>query len=352
MRILQLGKYYHPVQGGIETHVKTLCEGLAKRHRVTCAVSSTSFVGGREKMNGVSVVRFGKLVPGWKPINPLLPGFVRKNARKFDVVHVHMPSPSAELSCLFARPKRLIVTYHADVVGKVGGTAYRWMQRRVLEKADKILVSSKEYRDSSPVLKPFRKKCVVVPLGVDIARFSPKAGKGAPVFLFVGRLVAYKGLPFLLKAMKSVKGELMIAGEGPLRRKLERRARRLGVARRVKFLGGVAQKELPGLYQKAGVVVLPSISRAEAFGIVQVEAMASGRPVISTRLRTGVEVVNQHGKTGLVVPPKNAYALAKAMSRLGSSAALRRRMGAAGGRRAKGFTVGRMVERVLACYAS
>jgi glycosyltransferase involved in cell wall biosynthesis len=145
--------------------------------------------------------------------------------------------------------------------------------------------------------------------------------------LFVGRLVYYKGLEVLLEAMRRCHGSLVIAGEGPLEATLRSIVSANGLARRVQFAGRVSDADLPALYRACDVFVLPSIAKTEAFGVVQIEAMAAGRPVVSTNLPTGVPWVNQDGVSGLVVPAGDPAALGAALERLLNDDALRLRLG-------------------------
>jgi len=148
-----------------------------------------------------------------------------------------------------------------------------------------------------------------------------------PRLLFVGRLVYYKGLDVLLDAMGRCNGSLVIVGEGPLDGALRALVTERRLAGRVLFAGRVSDEDLPAFYQACDVFVLPSIARTEAFGVVQIEAMAAGKPVVSTRLPTGVPWVNQDGISGLVVTPGDPVALGDALRRLLDDGALRRRLG-------------------------
>jgi len=363
MRVLQIGKYYPPVRGGIESHVRDLCEGLvANGCEVVCVVSSQERRSFSEKTKGVFVRRVRSRKVGSAPLSFSLPVRVRKEARGADVVHVHMPNPCAEVSCLLSNPKNLVVTYHADIVDKRGAFLYRPIQRMVLRLAKRIIVSSIEFARGSKVLEPFLEKCVVVPLGIDVKRFgqvkkdevrSLRKERARPIFLFVGRFVNYKGLSYLLHAMKDVQGTLFLVGEGPGEEQLKREAALLGMGERVYFFNGAGDAHLPAFYHAADVFVLPSVTAQEAFGIVQLEAMACARPVISTRLGTGVEVVNVNGTTGLVVSPKNSRELKEAMVVLGSDAKLRARLGKNGFSRVRQhYTVEKMVRQVLKVYRS
>jgi rhamnosyl/mannosyltransferase len=150
---------------------------------------------------------------------------------------------------------------------------------------------------------------------------------GMQFVLFVGRLVYYKGLEYLIRAMQHVDATLVIVGDGPLRKELERLSRELRVDHKVRFAGRVPTETLHKYYRACLCLVLPSVERSEAFGVVQLEAMAYGKPVVNTSLPTGVPFVSVHGETGLTVPPRDPSALAEALNRLCREEELRRRLG-------------------------
>jgi rhamnosyl/mannosyltransferase len=174
----------------------------------------------------------------------------------------------------------------------------------------------------------------------DIRRQGPE-----PLLLFVGRLVYYKGVHVLIQAADAWPGSILIVGDGPLEPQLRADVARRGLQDRVRFLGRVSDDALPAYYRACDALVLPSIARTEAFGVVQIEAMAAGRPVVSTNLPTGVPWVNRHGVSGLVVAPDNADALRAALAQIGSDVALRARLAeGARGRADSLFTRERMVQ--------
>ena len=357
MNILHLGKYYPPTVGGIETHLKELCAGLAQKGvKITCAVSAAGYQGSVEHHQGMKLIRFGRWISK-PPLNPGLLFYLQKH--NFDIVHLHMPNPSAELSCLLAKPKKLVVSYHADIVNKPGASIYLPFQKMLLRRADKIIVASQQYLDSSPVLRRFKDKCVIIPYGIDTARFQ-RINKarinalkqfGTPRVLYVGRLVPYKGLFTLLSAMRKTTGTLFIVGNGPLLQELKKTVRKHNLSERVHFFTDVPEADLPNFYHAADALVLPSLTRAESFGIVQLEAMACGKPLISTRLNTGVDKVNIHQKTGFTVAPNNPSALAHAMERILNSPREARKLGLQGIKHVREqFTAKRMTTETMRVY--
>jgi rhamnosyl/mannosyltransferase len=179
-------------------------------------------------------------------------------------------------------------------------------------------VPTPRHIEISRFVSKYREKCRVVPYGIQASRFEldetghkkvNELRDGLPSVLCVGRLVSYKGVEFLIRALEGIKARLWIIGTGPLDGSLRTLTQEKKLADRVEFLGRVSEQDLVAYYHACDVVVLPSITNAEMFGVVQLEAMACRKPVISTNLPTGVSWVNQHAKTGYVVSPGNAEEL-------------------------------------------
>ena len=286
-----------------------------------------------------------------------------------DISHLHFPFPPGEVAnLLVGRARRTIITYHSDIVRqRAWRFLYRPLMRRVLARADRIIATSGRCLESSDTLRAHRDKCRIVPIGVDVARYAetPPLDRtslkrrlhvpaDAPMVLFVGVLRYYKGLEILLQAMQALPGAtVLLVGEDSTARRteLEALAAALGVGGQVRFLGRQADEDLPALYHAADVFVLPAVERSEAFGAVQLEAMAAGRPVVSSDVGTGVAWVNQHEVTGLVVPPRRPDELAAALQRLLADPALRARLGAAGRERVLAhFSEARMLAEIDALY--
>jgi len=363
LRILHIYKDYFPVLGGIENHLRALAEAQARRgHEVTVLVTDPSRRTVREELNGVQVIKAGRLAT--VASTPLSLALARELARlRPDVAHVQSPYPVGELANrLWGRARATVISYQSDVVRQRRILAlYAPALRRALRAAQRIIVTSPAYLATSPFLKPVTDRCRLVPLGIDTARFEAadpaqvarrRAQLGRPLLLFVGRLRYYKGLQYLLRALADLPGaHLAVVGTGSMAAEWQALAGELGVAGRVSWLGDVADAGLPACYHAADLFVLPACERSEAYGLVQVEAMAAGLPVVSTELGTGTSFVNRHGETGLVVPPRDPQALARACRDLLSDPEHRRRLGAhARARAQREFGLERMVQRVEEVY--
>lgn len=352
MKVLHVGKFYPPARGGMETVLATLAEQTARRWQVRVVVAAPGARTTRERRAGVEVVRVGTLLRA-RSVS-LGPALARELWReRVDCVVLHDPNPPAGvLLALHTPAPHLIVWHHSDIVRPAWAPAtYGRVQRALHRRADCVIVASPPLARSSAIARA--RRIEVVPYGIELDAARDAAALPAvvaagprPRVLFVGRLVYYKGLMVLLEAMTNVGGTLVIAGQGPLAGAVRARAQTLGLGDRLVLLEDLPDEAIRALYGGCDVLVLPSTERTEAFGLVQVEAMAAGLPVVSTDLPTGVPWVNTHGETGLVVPPRDAGALAAALRELLEDAAARKRLGRAGRRRAaQRFAAARMVER-------
>jgi len=377
LRVTMVNKYYSPPHlGGVENVVRTLSEGLVEYAgaRVRALVSNESRERVEEKIGGVEVVRLPRqLALSSAPVAAGMPRALRDELRRqgpggpepADVVNLHSPYPWGELSFLWARlAVPSVALYHSDIVRQKGLlAAYRPFLERFLDRVDLIVTSSPNMVRSSDFLAPRAEKCRVVPFGLPARCFTATpavlgraaelraAHAGRKTVLFVGRLVYYKGVDVLLRAMPRVDADLVVIGRGPLEAQLRGFASASGIARRVTFLPPQANEELSAWYQAADVFCLPSVARSEAFGLVQIEAHAAGTPVVSTDLPTGVPYANPDGVTGLTVPPGDSLALAAALNRLLNDDDLRARLGRQAQARAlREFTVPRMVASTLDVY--
>lgn len=361
LRVLHVGKFYPPHPGGMETHLQSLCGELKGMVNLEVAVANDAWRSMEEIVDGVKISRLGTAFNFFSA--PICPGLLRKIKKSdADIVHLHLPHPAAVLTYLASGHKGcLVLTYHSDIVRqKIMGRAFEPIMHRALKRADAVIVTSQSYLDSSPILPHYREKCRVIPFGIrtedfqtpdplEIARIRRQFGPC--LILGVGRLVYYKGFEYLIRAMNKINASLLLIGDGPLRDRLLKEARIRGVQGKVHFLEGV--EDVIPYYHAAEVFVLPSIARSEAFGIVQLEAMACGKPVVNTLLDSGVPVVSLDGVTGLTVAPADPEVLAHAVNLLLENHELRARYGEAAKRRVWAeFRLELMTRRTLNLYNS
>jgi rhamnosyl/mannosyltransferase len=364
MDVCQVFKYFHPHVGGIEGHVKRLADGLiSSGDDVRVLTSTPRGVGGHDAVDGVDVRRVSSLGQMMSvPLAPSHPFWMRSVAGGTDIVHLHLPDPLSVCSYLVANPGPdvLVATYHSDIVKQQRALKlYGPVLERLLDRTDQIITTSPRLREKSQFLRDRSEKCTVVPYGIDLKEFDGTARTELdlpgddilPVVLFVGRLVYYKGLQYLIKAMSDVEARLLLVGDGENRPELERTVWDRGLDDRVFFLGETVGNELHALYDRADVFALPSCASSEAFAIVQLEAMAYETPIVNTDLPTGVPWVSPDGETGLTVPHSDPNALVSALDRLLSDPNLRREFGQRGRERVEErFTTERMVSQVRSVY--
>lgn len=363
MRILHIYKdYYPPHFGGIEIAINRIVEGTRDRCEsvavLVCGRNRKTVFAEAEGTPVYKAGEWGRFLSA--PASPYFPYWLKK--LKADILHYHIPNPTAVLSHLLVRPSgKVLVHYHSDIVRQKNWLPlYRPFRRRFLAAADKIIVTSPNYLETSEDLQPFRRKCAVIPFGLPLARFERTAETdgaaavirrryGERLVLFAGILRYYKGLKYLIQAMGRVGGKLLIVGDGPLLPKLYEEARALPHGDRVVFLGQV--ESVVPYYFASDVFCLPSIYRSEAFGLVLAEASACGLPLVSTEIGTGTSYINQHGETGLVVPPMDPDALADAINQILSDPVKKERFGRAARARARQlFTLEAMSGKILGVY--
>lgn len=368
-RVLCFGRLCDALPGGIQSHVAGLLESLKGKVDFLNLVPSRDYRETRFFQGRVPVIR----TPGWDVdgslvLSPALVGEAWRQHRgnPFDLIHLHFPDPMSHFASM-AIPANVprIITWHADIVRqKHLLKLYRPWQRRVLSQAAAIIVATPAHLSSSPNLsaRGVCNKVRVIPYGFNLSRFSVtdvagvrsirEAYPGRLLFA-LGRHVSYKGFDVLLQAMaaQAPDVQLLLGGIGPLSETLRQQAKALGVSDRVHFLGLVKDALLPAYYQASDLFCLPSVTQAEAFGIVQVEAMAAGCPVVSTCLGNGVDFVNQNGITGLTVPPGDPGALASALATLLKDENRRRLLGRRAQERALAeFSLEAMGERTFGLY--
>lgn len=367
MKILQLAKFYPPDLGGIEAVARDLSDGFVRHGlqvEVLCASKRWRQVD-EVDAKGVRVTRaasLGLLLS--TSMAPLLPWLLLRRRSSYDVVHVHMPDPLAALAVWFARPAgRLVVHWHSDVVRqRFARHFYRPLEQWLLARADAVIATSPPYVESSEPLVRWRAKTTVVPIGTHapeppeallVERTRRRYG-GRRIVFALGRMVYYKGWEVLIEAARRLPDDVLVvvAGGGPLLAQYRSLSERAGAAARIRFVGQLSARRVEAHFAASEVFCMASTVRAEAYGIAVLEAMARGKPVVSTDIPgSGLGWLQQHGVTGLGVPVRDPVALADALIRLLGDAELRARFGAAGlARWAAHFTADTMADRTVALY--
>lgn len=284
-----------------------------------------------------------------------------------DIWHLHTPNVTMMLA-VASLPivKPIVITHHSDIIRqRVLKHILSPLERMIYSRADCILATSSQYIEGSKLLQRFEKKVVSLPLGINLDQFknpSPNAMACAeafrtkypgPIWLCVGRLIYYKGFDIAIRALADVPGNLLLIGTGPMKQELEILAEKCGVKNRVHWLGWASGDQLVGAYQAARALWFPSNARSEAFGLVQVEAMASRCPVINTAIpASGVSWVSPDEVSGITVPVNNHLAFANAANRLAMDDELYKKLSDEGYNRAtEEFCYSKMAQRSLDVYS-
>lgn len=329
MKILQINKLYPPHLGGVESVVKDIAEFLAKDVSWQSDVLVCQEKGKRqiEKNNGVNIFRsasFGRLLS--LPISLDFFKLFKKKYNNYDLLLIHHPFPLASIvRFLFLKNKKPIaIWYHSDIIRQklFYFLVYPFLYLD-LKSADTIFVSSYRLAEKSSLLSKFLDKCQVIPFGIDLSiyekdyteKISDLKNKYGRFILSVGRLVYYKGYLNLLKAMINSSAKLLIIGSGPLELEMRAFIEKNNLSDRVIIINTHPNDLIP-YYKACEFLVFPSNARSEAFGLVQIEAMACGKPVINTNLETGVPEVSINNKTGFTVPVNDCQKLSEAIKLL------------------------------------
>jgi len=370
LRIGILSQAYHPAVGGVTEHVDQSAHALrARGHEVAVITAHYSErAHGPSHPNGYPVHRVGHnlSVPYNGAENNMTVGFGLRGKleallerERFDLLHLHCPvSPFLPLLALRVAKQPVVGTFHSTVMSDL---AFRLFRRALLpsyRRLDRALAVSEAARDC--VLRHFPGPVDILPNGVDLERFRPGLPRlprftdGTPTILFVGRHDPRKGLPELMQAAAAlvedrVRFRLVIVGDGALRRRIEGMAG--GALRgRVHFEGRVSNEHLPGYYASADLFCSPARG-GESFGIVLLEAMACGVPIVATDL-PGYRTVLTPGREGLMVPPRDPVSLRDALKTMLLSRDLRAEMGARGVETARRYAWPAIAARLEEIYGS
>ena len=367
MKVLQAGKFY-PVRGGVEKVMYDLMVGLSRRNihcDMLCAVTE------RQKPGTIKLNEYARLfcMATWiklsaTTISPAMIVKLRKIQRAYDIIHIHHPDPMACLALFLSGYKgKVVLHWHSDILKqKMLLRLYRPLQRWMIRRADVVVGTTPVYVQQSPFLQHIQHKINDIPIGIDELHAEPdsiarikKQYTGKKIIFSLGRLVEYKGYEYLIESAKYLDENfiILIGGEGPLRSKLQQQIDKLEVSGKVKLTGFIPDdKEIAAYFMACDVFCLSSIWKTEAFGIVQIEAMSCGKPVVATRIaESGVSWVNAHGVSGYNVEPQNAEALAEVIRIIVSDPQRYAELSAGARQRfITMFTTEKMVDKCLKLY--
>ena len=367
MKILQFGKFYYPVFGGMERTMYEIVEGFNARN-ISCDVlcsntkpqSETSDFGSYKAYRAAS---YGLIHS--TPISPQLISKLWKIHKEYDVIQIHHPDPMAFLALFIVRPScKIVVQWQSDIVRQEKMLNFFLpLQNWVLNRADAIIAASKAYAEHSPYLIPYLDKTEIIPIGICESELHTNDNnvkqiknryQGKKIVLAFGRLVTYKGFDYLVEAARYLDDDyvVLIGGGGPEEENLRELITKYHLDNKVYLLGHVDEKEKYDYYQASSLFCLPSVTKAEAYGVVLLEAMAFGKPIISSRIEeSGMIWVNQDQVTGLQVPPRSPKELAQAIEKIGNDPELYQKFSENGKKRFQElFTRETMVDKLDTLY--
>ncbi len=329
MKILQLGKFYPPDIGGIETVMYDITDVLNQDSAIQCDVlcSNNDYTYKLETFNGYKIIRtktFGKYFS--TSITPQMIYKLKQIVNGYDLIHIHLPDPMANLAMFIVNPKKqkIVLHWHSDIIKqKYLLKLYEPLQNWLMKKADKIIATTPKYIEESKYLQIYKDKCISIPIGIDETKLIANEDKvlelknqykDKRIIFSLGRLAYYKGFEFLIESAKYLDDSyiILIGGGGELKESLESIIVNNNLQNKVKLLGRIEDIDLGSYYEACDIYCLSSIVKSEAFGIVQIEAMSFSKPVVATKIEgSGVDWVNQDGISGVNVEPKNSKALAE-----------------------------------------
>lgn len=342
MKVLQIGKYFFPEKGGIETVTRDISFGL-HANGIAADVLCFDRLPSNDEQFPFKVYRAASDIEIFN--KSLSIEYVRKIASlrtEYDVALLHLPNPIAMLAVRYLWDKPLVLLWHSDIVTYPRlRRVLRSTEKAVVEKSQVVITPTPSHAEGSYLSEQMRSKLAVAPFPFDPQRLQQFAHdcmipslvaeflQGRKLILSVGRLVSYKGYDVLIEAASKVDNDaaICIIGTGPLENHLRGKIKSLGLESKIMLAGYADDRQLAALYQQAFAVTMPSVTRAEMYGMSQVEAMSFGRPVVSTSLlMSGVSWVNKDQVSGLIVPPNDPFALADALNKLVCDPDLYRRL--------------------------
>lgn len=327
IKILHVGKFY-PVMGGIEKVMYDIVTGMSKCTDCCCDMlcASTDCRKHVFYINGAKIISTATWIKVFATmISPSMIWQLRRICRNYHIIHVHHPDPMAALALKLSGYKgKVVLHWHSDILKqKLMLKFYFPLQNWLIKRADVIVGTTPKYLDYSPFLQDESLHKICIPIGIDSIKYDQEKVnqlkekyKNKKIVFSLGRLVEYKGYEYLIRAACLLSDDyvVLIGGSGPLKSHLETLILALGLQNRVELLGRISDEDLPTYYGACDIYALSSIWKTEAFGIVQIEAMSYGKPIIATKIEgSGVDWVNENEVSGINVNPMDSNAIANAI---------------------------------------
>lgn len=365
MKILQIGKFW-PILGGVEKVMFDLTKGISSRG-IECDMLCAD-MNGKAKviplndsgrvMTSRTVVKANSTMISLEMISLL-----RRIARDYDIIHIHHPDPMAALALFLSGYKgKVVLHWHSDILRqRILLKAYRPLQSWLIRRADRVICTSRNYYEGSSELKRISSKLLCIPIGVqsivpdrDKVEEIHRRTAGRKIIFSLGRLVPYKGLDNLILAARHLPDDclVVIGGNGPLEADLKALVKEHGLEDKVSMIGRVKEKDRDAWMGAATVFCLPSVEKNEAFGIVLIEAMSAGIPLVATKIPgSGTHWVNSHEISGLNVSVGSPEELSDAILKIVNDEKFHKELSENARKRWKEmFTIEEFISSILKVY--
>lgn len=327
-RITHTCKVALPEKGGVQTVANEICKSLANEFQSTLISTIRASSGDPPSIENLDYILKKPLFEFKSlPVSPGLVWSLWQSAANSATVVIHYPFPLADIAIALLpnRFKRIVVYWHSDIIEQKSLNKLLMPFTRVmLKNSTAIVVSSPRLIEHSELLQPYKSKCRVIPFGYEPDPDQQIADDG--YYLCIGRHVKYKGIRNLINALPKTQARLIIIGSGPLLDEHADLARSLGISDRICFIQGASDSLVARHLSRCRALILPSVSPNEAFGLVQIEALSYGKPVINTQLASAVPWVARDGIEAITVPPGDINALGEAINRLENDERLRQQL--------------------------
>lgn len=331
-KVLQVGKFFYPDKGGIESTTKFIFDHFIHDENVNDVLCFKRSKGSQKISYGKSfVLKCGTAFHvASTPISFKFFWWFRKLRNNYDIIHIHSPNPLAAIALfLFPVKSKVLLHWHSDILThKSLYFFFRFFEKRLLKRADLILGTSPVYVQHSPFINKYDYKANYISSSTEDTNFVVDEERvkeikseydNRKIIFALGRFIYYKGFEYLIEAAQMLPDDfvVLIGGAGPMKDKYVSLIKEYNLYNKIYLISDISQQDLGNYYKACDVFCLPSTEKTEAFGLVLVEAMVFGKPLLATNIPgSGTSWVNVNNVTGINVEPKNAKALAEGILKI------------------------------------